>query len=141
MYVLMYYIFFHQDDLSATAYCLRNVDAKQLANNEFNGIVFGICGFPFTPVLDGYFFPESPRRALSRKNYKMAKILLGSNMDEGNYFNIYYLGDILKREVQLSKVYRITLTDIYLLLVTIMKYCKHHTHLIPGPHLLKSIYI
>ena len=116
MYVLMYYRIhiLHQDDLSATAYCLRNVDAKQLANNEFNGIVFGICGFPFTPVLDGYFFPESPRRALSRKNYKMAKILLGSNMDEGNYFNIYYLGDILKREVQLSKLYRLTLTDIHL---------------------------
>jgi acetylcholinesterase len=75
------------------------VDANTLANNEFNAIVYGICGFPFTPVLDGEFFPESPRRALARKNYKMANILLGTNKDEGNYFNIYYLSNILKKEV------------------------------------------
>ena len=28
-----------------------------------------------------------------------------------------------------------------LLLVTTIKYYKHHTHLIPGPHLFKSVYI
>ena len=93
------HFFKFQDDLSATAYCLRNVDANTLANNEFNAIVYGICGFPFTPVLDGEFFPESPRRALARKNYKMTNILLGANKDEGNYFNIYYLYNILKNEV------------------------------------------
>ena len=49
--------------------------------------------------MDGNFFPDSPRRALARKNYKMTNILLGVNRDEGNYFNIYYLSDILKREV------------------------------------------
>ena len=88
-----------QDDLSSILYCLRNVDANLLANNEFNAIVFGHCGFPFVPVMDGSFFPDSPRRALARKNYKMTNILLGVNRDEGNYFNIYYLSDILKREV------------------------------------------
>ena len=85
-------------------YCLRNVDANTLANNEFLAIVYGICGFPFTPVLDGDFFPESPRRALSRKNYKMANILLGVNKDEGNYFNIYYLYNILKREIMFKLI-------------------------------------
>ena len=50
--------------------------------------------------MDGNFFPDSPRRALARKNYKMTNILLGVNRDEGNYFNIYYLSDILKREVK-----------------------------------------
>ena len=80
------------------------MDANELANNEFNAIVYGICGFPFTPVLDGEFFPESPRRALARKNYKMTNILLGTNKDEGNYFNIYYLYNILKKEV-MSKNY------------------------------------
>ena len=90
-----------QDDITATLYCLRNVDANQLALNEFNAIVFGQCGFPFTPVMDGAFFPDSPRRALARKNYKMTNILLGVNRDEGNYFNIYYLSDMLKREVRI----------------------------------------
>ena len=56
---------------------------------------------PFTPVLDGEFFPESPRRALARKNYKMANILLGTNKDEGHYFNIYYLPDLLPKRVKL----------------------------------------
>ena len=75
------------------------MDANELANNEFKAIVFGICGFAFTPVLDGEFFPESPRKALARKNYKMANILLGANKDEGNYFTIYYLYNILKKQV------------------------------------------
>ena len=75
------------------------MDANKLANNEFLSIVYGICGMPFVPVMDGEFFPESPRRALVRKNYKMANILLGMNRDEGNYFNIYYLSDILPRQV------------------------------------------
>ena len=30
----------------------------------------------------------------------LPNILLGVNRDEGNYFNIYYLSDILKRQVR-----------------------------------------
>ncbi len=82
------------------AQCLRAVDPVKMVNAEWNGIVYGICGMPFVPVLDGVFFPESPAKAMARGNYKKTSILLGSNTNEGHYFIIYYLTEIFKNSVR-----------------------------------------
>ena len=80
--------------------CLRNVDPTKMVNAEWDGIVFGIMGCPFVPVFDGKFFPESPVKALERKSFKKTNILIGTNVNEGFYFIIYYLADIFKRQVR-----------------------------------------
>jgi len=59
-------------------------------------------GCPFTPVYDGVFFPDSPEKALQRKNFKKTNILLGNNRNEGNYFILYYLTNIFKKQVRHS---------------------------------------
>ena len=94
-------IFFcFQDEINYMASCLRQVNATEMVNAEWDGIVYGIMGCPFTPVYDGVFFPDTPGKALQRKNFKKASILLGTNSNEGNYFIIYYLTEIFKREVR-----------------------------------------
>ena len=92
--------FYFQDEISYMASCLRQVNATEMVNAEWDGIVYGIMGCPFTPVYDGVFFPDTPGKALQRKNFKKASILLGTNSNEGNYFIIYYLTEIFKREVR-----------------------------------------
>ena len=64
-----------------------------------HNLSFVISRIPFPPVLDGDFFTDSPARALARKNFKRTEILLGVNKEEGHYFILYYLSDILKRQV------------------------------------------
>ena len=81
------------------ASCLRQANATAMVNAEWDGIVFGIMGCPFTPVYDGVFFPDTPAKALQRKNFKKTSILLGTNLNEGHYFIIYYLTEIFKKEV------------------------------------------
>ena len=73
-----------------------------MVNAEWDGIVFGIMGCPFTPVHDGVFFPDSPAKALARESFKKTKILLGSNSNEGIYFVLYYLIDIFKKQEKIS---------------------------------------
>lgn len=84
------------------AHCLRRANATKMVNAEWDGIVFGIMGCPFTPVHDGVFFPDSPARALARENFKKTKILLGTNSNEGHYFVLYYLTDIFKKQEDIS---------------------------------------
>ena len=93
-------MFSFQDEVSYMASCLRQVNATAMVNAEWDGIVFGIMGCPFTPVYDGVFFPDTPAKALQRKNFKKTNILLGTNLNEGHYFIIYYLTDIFKKEVR-----------------------------------------
>ena len=87
--------------MSYTAECLREVsDPMTLVNKEWDGVVFGIMGIPFPPVLDGDFATDSPARALARRNFKRTQVLLGVNKEEGHYFILYYLSDLLKRQVR-----------------------------------------
>ena len=84
------------------AHCLRRANATHMVNKEWDGIVLGIMGCPFTPVFDGVFFPESPAKALAKENFKKTKILLGTNSNEGHYFVLYYLTEIFKRQENIS---------------------------------------
>ena len=89
--------------MGETAECLRAVPKGiTLVTKEWDGIVAGMMGIPFPPVLDGHFFTDSPARALARKNFKRTQVLLGVNKDEGHFFNVYYLSDILKNKVGLA---------------------------------------
>lgn len=82
--------------LSETVDCLREKDAKVLVENEWGTL--GICEFPFVPVVDGAFLDETPQRSLATGRFKKTDILTGSNSEEGYYFIIYYLTELLRKE-------------------------------------------
>ena len=91
------FFFFLQNEFTFMVECLRRVNATKLVNAEWDaGIASDIMACPFVPVLDGVVFPESPARALARKNFKHTKLLLGTNRNEGYYFLIYFLAGIFK---------------------------------------------
>ncbi|XP_059085955.1 acetylcholinesterase-like [Tigriopus californicus] len=85
-----------QEEMTYMVDCLRNANATEMVNKEWDGIAFGIMGCPFTPVYDGVFFPESPKKALEKRHFKNTNILLGTNRNEGYYFIIYYLTDVFR---------------------------------------------
>ena len=58
------FIILFQDEISYMASCLRQSNATAMVNAEWDGIVYGIMGCPFTPVFDGVFFPDTPAKAL-----------------------------------------------------------------------------
>lgn len=76
--------------------CLRKVNASVLVENESGTL--GICDFPFVPVVDGSFLDEMPSKSLATKNFKKTNILMGSNTEEGNYWIMYYLTDLFRKE-------------------------------------------
>ena len=87
-----------KSDLRKTIDCLRKTNATTLVNQEWNGIIFGICEFPFVPIIDGSFLDESPQTSLNSKNFKKTNVLMGANRDEANFFLMYYLTDLFKNE-------------------------------------------
>lgn len=76
--------------------CLRERDATELVDNEWGTL--GLCEFPFVPVVDGVFLDETPTRSLATGRFKKTDILTGSNTEEGYYFIMYYLTELLKKE-------------------------------------------
>lgn len=82
--------------LTETVDCLREKDPKTLVDNEWGTL--GICEFPFVPVVDGAFLDETPQRSMATGRFKKTDILTGSNTEEGYYFIIYYLTELLRKE-------------------------------------------
>uniref|UniRef100_A0A6G1SKY2 Acetylcholinesterase n=1 Tax=Aceria tosichella TaxID=561515 RepID=A0A6G1SKY2_9ACAR len=78
----------NQSDLDAVIECLRRADPMALVSQEV-GHTSSILNFPFVPVVDGSFLLESPIESLSKSNFKPARILLGSNNDEGGSWLVY----------------------------------------------------
>ncbi|XP_055301945.1 acetylcholinesterase-like isoform X2 [Sitodiplosis mosellana] len=85
-----------EKNLADVAKCLREKDPKTLVYNEWGSL--GICEFPFAPIVDGAFLDETPQKSLAHGRFKKSEILMGSNTDEGNYFIIYYLTELFKKE-------------------------------------------
>lgn len=85
-------------NLRATINCLRQKNATDLVEQEWNSVVFGVAEFPFVPIIDGAFLDETPQKSLDTKNFKKTNVLLGANRDEGHFFIIYYLTDLFKNE-------------------------------------------
>lgn len=47
--------------------------------------------------IDGDFFDESPKSLLDRGDFKNTELLVGSNREESNFFIVYQLGNIYKK--------------------------------------------
>lgn len=75
---------------------MRSKDATVLVDNEWGTL--GICEFPFVPVVDGAFLDETPQKSMMHGRFKKTDILTGSNTEEGYYFIIYYLTELLRKE-------------------------------------------
>lgn len=78
----------NNSDLNAVVECLLKADPMSLVSQEV-GQAKTILNFPFVPVVDGSFLLEPPGESLIKSNFKRARILLGSNYDEGNSFLVY----------------------------------------------------
>jgi len=87
-------------DVRASIDCLRKADPHDIVLKEWNGITHGFTGGigVFVPIVDGAFLDENPGAAMRLEHFKKTNILLGSNMDEGNYFILYFWADMFPRE-------------------------------------------
>ena len=77
------------DVMPDVADCLRQITPQRLADEQF--VARGPLQFPFLPVVDGIFLPDTPKNLLSRGAFKRCPLLTGSNVNEGSYFIIYEL--------------------------------------------------
>ncbi|KAJ8030683.1 Acetylcholinesterase [Holothuria leucospilota] len=68
--------------------CLEKVDYQEILFSQFD-VMETFLDFPFVPVIDGTFLPETPSTAFERHAFKPAEILLGSNLNEAMFFLIY----------------------------------------------------
>lgn len=84
-----------REALDEVAECLRATNASTLVNSEPS---FGICEFPFVPIIDGAFFDELPQKSLRTGNFKKTNIMMGSNTEEGYWFIMYFLPHIFRKE-------------------------------------------
>ena len=82
------------DDMEEVAECLRDIPPQRLIDEQW--VSRGVMQFPFLPVIDGAFLLETPDMSLKRQNFKRCPILLGSNYNEGSFFIIYELYNLLK---------------------------------------------
>ena len=88
----------HRSNIRQVIDCLRQENATDLVNKEWDGIAIGIAEFPFVPIIDGSFLDETPQVAMETKNYKKTNIMIGANRDEGHYFIMYYLTDLFQKK-------------------------------------------
>ena len=69
--------------------CLRQANATEILRSEF-GVYDGVLDYPFVPLIDGAFLDDSPIELMKEGNMKRAKVLLGSDSEEGFIHLIYY---------------------------------------------------
>ncbi|KAJ2943978.1 hypothetical protein O0L34_g8300 [Tuta absoluta] len=87
---------YSRNDVGPMIECLRKKTPEELVNNEWGTL--GICEFPFVPIIDGSFLDEMPARSLAHQNFKKTNLLMGSNTEEGYYFILYYLTEMMPKE-------------------------------------------
>ncbi|KAG8148009.1 hypothetical protein E2320_023018 [Naja naja] len=82
----------HFNNDSELVSCLRSKTPQELIAKEWSVLPYkSIFRFPFVPVIDGDFFPDTPEAMLGSGNFKETQLLLGVVKDEGSYFLIYGL--------------------------------------------------
>ncbi|XP_022258738.1 acetylcholinesterase-like isoform X1 [Limulus polyphemus] len=87
-------------DLDSTMKCLRNADPFDLVENEWIKIDF--FEFPFAPVIDGIFLPDTPEKLLNENTTKRPNLLVGNNQNEGSFFLVFDFSEIFKREEEVG---------------------------------------
>ncbi|CAK9290290.1 unnamed protein product [Gordionus sp. m RMFG-2023] len=106
---------FKTDTLQATIECLRSADPWDIVTHDW--VTTEYMKFPFVPVVDGVWFEESPQALLQKKKFKKTSVLIGTNGEEGTYFNIYQLPNLflpLDKKVILEKSqFAKSLTDLF----------------------------
>jgi len=85
-------------NIRATIDCLRQADALEMVNKEWDGITVGLTIGIFVPIIDGSFLDEKPAVSMKNMNFKKTNILIGTNQDEGMFFIFYHLPDIFPKE-------------------------------------------
>ncbi|KAM3715925.1 Acetylcholinesterase [Dirofilaria immitis] len=80
-------------DLDKVLRCLMDAPAEAIRDSEW-APVMEFADFPWVPIVDGDFLIEQPTTSLKRGNFKVAELLIGSNLEEAIYFIVYQLGDI-----------------------------------------------
>ena len=65
----------------------------------------GLCSFPFVPIVDGKFLPNSPLAILQSGKFAKKEMLLGNTKEEAMYFLIYYLTDLLQLTERVSVIF------------------------------------
>ncbi|XP_062993319.1 acetylcholinesterase-like [Elgaria multicarinata webbii] len=87
----------HSPNDSELVGCLRSKSPQELMDQEWTVLPYNsVFRFPFVPVIDGDFFPDTPETMLSTGNFKDTQVLLGVVKDEGTYFLIYGLPSFSK---------------------------------------------
>lgn len=81
------------DDMADVADCLRKFTPQRLADKQY--VTRGPMQFPFLPVVDGTFLPDSPVKLLRSGQFKRCPLMSGSNVNEGSYFIIYELPEYM----------------------------------------------
>ncbi|KAL3243824.1 hypothetical protein MRX96_019643 [Rhipicephalus microplus] len=70
---------------------LRCERPEDMVNNETNS--GGVVDFPFVPVVDGVFLPDTPQTLMDRGSFaRNISVMLGSNANEGSWFLQYFFG-------------------------------------------------
>ncbi|NP_001303636.1 acetylcholinesterase-like precursor [Cimex lectularius] len=82
--------------------CLRTANATQMVYKEWEMETkpSGVYEFPFVPVVDSQqpFFKKG--ESSGDNKFKKTGVIMGSNKEEGIYFLLYFLKDVLKKEEQ-----------------------------------------
>lgn len=79
--------------METVAECMREITPQVLA--EYQYVTSKALQFPFLPAVDGTFLPDHPEVLIRSRNFKRCPVLMGSNLNEGSYFLIYELFDLL----------------------------------------------
>ncbi|GFR66440.1 carboxylic ester hydrolase [Elysia marginata] len=74
--------------------CLRAVDAQLLTDKQWD-LVDKWFDVPIGPIVDGSFLPKHPDEMLKDDNIKKTDIIIGVNLNEGIYWDIYGFADEL----------------------------------------------
>ncbi|XP_029436114.1 acetylcholinesterase isoform X2 [Rhinatrema bivittatum] len=70
--------------------CLRTKEPQELIDKEWSVLPYSsVFRFPFVPIIDGDFIPDTPEAMLNMGNFKETQLLVGVNQDEGSYFLVY----------------------------------------------------
>ncbi|XP_067653487.1 acetylcholinesterase-like [Haliotis asinina] len=73
-------------------HCIKDLPPGTLL--KYQEQVIGIAEIAFSPVVDGFFFPENPTSLIEKGQMKRTELLMGVNRNEGTLFLPYSLPTI-----------------------------------------------
>ena len=73
---------------------MREVDASKITEEQF----ITADHTQFGPIVDGRWIRDDPKEMLEKKRFKKCPIMAGVNTNEGSYFMLYELSDLVDLE-------------------------------------------